>query len=89
MNILIIDVGTTSMRGILYDEMGSALAMHRTPNHEVFKDNGWAYEPVSDWDNNVTEIFRTIIKECGAADVNAIAITSQRSSITRSTPEVK
>ena len=81
MNILIIDVGTTSMRGILYAPDGSVLGAKRMPNHEVFGDDGWAWEPVSDWDDNLREIFRSIIRECGAVSIGAVAITSQRSSI--------
>ncbi|MBQ6322697.1 MAG: hypothetical protein IJI24_07465 [Lachnospiraceae bacterium] len=81
MNILIIDVGTTSMRGVLYASDGHVLGMKRTPNHEEFFDNGWATEPVSDWDQNLQEIFSTIVHEHGADCFDAVAITSQRSSI--------
>ena len=81
MNILIIDVGTTSMRGVLYAEDGQVLGMKRTPNHEEFFDNGWASEPVSDWDNNLREIFTAIVEQFGPQSIDAVAITSQRSSI--------
>ena len=81
MNILIIDVGTTSMRGVLYAPDGSALGMKRMPNHEVFHDNGWATEPVSDWDDNLKAIFEAIVDRFGKDAFGAVAITSQRSSI--------
>ncbi len=81
MNILIIDVGTTSMRGVLYAEDGTILGMKRTPNHEEFFDNGWAIEPVSDWDNNLREIFSDIVSRFEPRSIDAVAITSQRSSI--------
>ena len=81
MNILIIDVGTTSMRGVLYAQDGAVLGMKRTPNHEEFHENGWATEPVSDWDNNLQEIFSAITDQFGGDSFEAVAITSQRSSI--------
>lgn len=81
MNKLIIDVGTTSMRGVLYAPDGTVLGMKRTPNHEVFHENGWATEPVSDWDNNLKEIFQDIVGRFGRDAFGAVAITSQRSSI--------
>ena len=81
MNILIIDVGTTSTRGVLYDETGAVLGMKREKNHEVFHADGRATEPVSDWENNLESIFGAILGEFGENAFGAIAITSQRSSI--------
>ena len=81
MNILVIDVGTTSMRGVLYAENGQLLGMKRMQNHVHFLENGRAEEPVSDWDENLKGIFRHILKNFPSNSIDAIAITSQRSSV--------
>ena len=36
MSILVLDIGTTSMRGILYEKNGEKIALSRRDNHLVF-----------------------------------------------------
>ena len=66
MNLLVIDVGTTSMRRILYREDGKVLGMKRVLNHVRFGAQGHVTEPVSDWDQNLKTIFCAIVDTCGA-----------------------
>lgn len=83
MSILVIDVGTTSMRGILYSENGEKLAVDQRPNHVRFEANGWVSESPADWENNTTEIVKAITgdRNVNVSAIEAVAITSQRSSI--------
>lgn len=81
MSILVLDVGTTSMRGILYDNKGSKLAVHQVKNHPEFRGDGIVSESPSDWSENTYEIVREILKNKYAGELSAIAVTSQRSSI--------
>ena len=83
MSVLVLDVGTTSMRGILYAEDGRKLSVCQLPNHVVFGADGTVSEPTSDWRDNTTEIMRAIVRDpaCDPTQIKSIAITSQRSSI--------
>lgn len=83
MSILILDIGTTSMRGILYDLHGHRLAMHRCANHPQFLEDGEVDESPRDWSDNTEQIIRAITSAGGVenTDIQAVAITSQRSSI--------
>ncbi len=83
MSILVLDVGTTSMRGILYDMTGKKLSVCQLPNHVKFEINGWVNESPSDWEDNTVDIIRSIVADrtVNAEEIEAVAITSQRSSI--------
>lgn len=81
MSILVLDVGTTSMRGILYDHRGRKLAVHQVKNHPKFEENGIVSEPPTDWSGNTYEIVSELMKTDEAKDLEAISVTSQRSSI--------
>ena len=83
MSVLVLDVGTTSMRGILYAEDGQKLCVCQKPNHVVFGQNGTVSEPTADWRDNTTDIMRAIAEDpaCNPEEIASIAITSQRSSI--------
>ena len=83
MSILVLDVGTTSMRGILYDYAGAKCSVCQVQNHPVFEPGGIVYESPDDWENNTETIMRTIAADAATdlTKLEAIAITSQRSSI--------
>lgn len=81
MSILVIDIGTTSMRGILYDHEGRVLAMHRSENHLIFLGDSLIEENPTDWYDNTVEIIQNIISQSGETDFEAIAVTAQRSSM--------
>lgn len=83
MNILVIDVGTSSMRGILFTHEGKVLAEKQIPYNVTYMENGWVEQNASDWENALYLIFKDIsfkAKEMGES-IDAAAITSQRSSV--------
>lgn len=82
-NILIIDVGTSSIRGILYDSQGRELFSHQIKYQVHFLGNGMAEQDPRDWSETIVEIGRAVSGYCEekACQVGAIALTSQRSSI--------
>ena len=81
--ILILDVGTSSMRGILFDGKGNSLFKKQIPYVARHISAVKIEQPAADWDDACEKILS------GAADVlrqkgwklAAIAITSQRSSL--------
>ena len=83
MNCLIIDIGTSSMRGILFTEKGERLAFHQVAYEPVKYPDGRIEQSPSDWTDSLEEIAFFIgrkAKEQGIS-VDAVAVTAQRSAI--------
>jgi len=83
MNILVIDVGTSSMRGILLTHEGEELAISQVLYQVTYMENGWVEQDASDWENALYRILKDVsaqAKEKGVS-VDAVAVTSQRSSV--------
>ncbi|MDO5445137.1 MAG: FGGY-family carbohydrate kinase [Eubacteriales bacterium] len=80
MNILSLDIGTTSMRGILYDENGSTITMKSilTPLISDCKLNTMEQKPEV-YTDGITEICKAIASEY---TVDAISVTAFRSAPT-------
>jgi len=83
MNILVIDVGTSSMRGVLFTHKGELLAEKQVFYHVTYKENSWAEQEPSDWENALYGIVKesTEMAQEQNWDIDAITITSQRSSV--------
>ena len=83
MNILVIDVGTSSMRGILFTQDGETLTQRQQLYQVTYGEKGWVWQDASDWENALYGILREITAETEEKGwrVDAIAITSQRSSV--------
>ena len=83
MNILVIDAGTSSIRGILYNKCGKSLFCHQIPYEVRFKGSVLAEQDASDWSRTIAEIAAETVKYCEKAAVScdALALTSQRSSV--------
>ena len=80
LNILVIDIGTTSTRGILYDERGSELAMHSVSTPLITDaDTGYMEQSPDTYRACITEIAKAIA-EAGAVD--AVSVTAYRSAPT-------
>lgn len=83
MNILVIDVGTSSMRGVLMTHEGKELTKKQCFYHVSYMENGWAEQAPADWENALYEIVRFV--SASAAEkgwaVDALAMTAQRSSV--------
>jgi len=83
MNILVIDIGTSSMRGILFTEAGEKRLSKQVPYQSVHKSNGHVEQPVKDWEDALLLITQAISSrsEVKELPIDAIAITAQRSSV--------
>ena len=78
MNILVLDVGTSSMRGTLLDQDAAVHAQEQITYQPQFLDGGRVEQNPREWLDAMTAICRRI----GAAEtVDAVAVTSQRSSV--------
>ena len=80
MSILVIDVGTSSIRGVLYDEKGTEIFCHQIPYQVHFIDGTHAEQEASDWSDNIVEIGRAAAVYCEKenAKIGGLALTSQR-----------
>ncbi|MDC7286375.1 FGGY family carbohydrate kinase [Blautia schinkii] len=83
MNILVIDAGTSSMRGILFSEEGKQLSVSQKFYRVTYLPQGWAEQNPDDW----SMALRGILKETGRMaeakgySIDALALTAQRSSV--------
>lgn len=48
MNVLVIDVGTSSMRGILFDHQGKCLAVKQEFYQATYLENSWVEQNPAD-----------------------------------------
>lgn len=83
MNILVIDVGTSSMRGILFDNKGNNLKVRQTLYKPSYGENSWVEQNPSDWEEALYDILMHISLEAKDKnwEIDAISLTSQRSSV--------
>ncbi len=83
MNILVIDVGTSSMRGILFDHSGRFLSEERILYQAEYLENGYVEQDPTEWENALYSIVeRTVHKAKNEGNgIDAISLTSQRSSV--------
>lgn len=83
MNILVIDVGTSSMRGILYNEHGEKIYCRQVRYTPVYGDGGKVVQPVKDFEDALLLIARSVgsREELFGGQIEALSITSQRSSV--------
>ena len=78
MNILVLDVGTSSMRGTLLDETAKALWKGHIPYGPTYGENGRVEQSPADWLHALCEICASA---ASAHAVGAVALTAQRSSV--------
>lgn len=83
MNILVIDVGTSSMRGILFNQNGQKLSEVQEFYQAVYGKNSWVEQNPADWENALYKILRQSVQNSEEIKqkISGIAITSQRSSV--------
>lgn len=83
MNSLIIDIGTSSMRGILFSQTGERLAFHQVLYAPVKYADGRIEQSPDDWTGSLEEIIRNVVEEAEKKNVSvdAVAVTAQRSAI--------
>jgi len=78
MNILVLDVGTSSMRGTLLDSACRELFRQQIKYQPSFGENGLVEQNPADWLSAIKEICRSAVIR---NPVDAVALTSQRSSV--------
>lgn len=83
MNVLVIDVGTSSMRGIVFDHKGKCLVQKQKLYQATYLENSWVEQNPEDWTDALCEIIRENVLEMNkfGEKIEAISITSQRSSV--------
>ncbi len=81
--IITIDIGTTSMRAILYDAEGRQLAMSRRDNQPEYFQDGRVEQDAGTWESILAEV----LSDCSGAAlaqnlrVEGISLTAARSSV--------
>lgn len=83
MNVLVIDVGTSSMRGILFEHQGKCLTEKQEFYQATYLENSWVEQNPADWENALYSILKQSVAEAEnmGEKIDAISITSQRSSV--------
>jgi glycerol kinase len=79
-HIVAIDQGTTSSRAIVFDQLGSIVAVAQQEFRQIFPADGWVeHDPEEIWSSTLATA-RDAIDKAGisASDVAAIGITNQR-----------
>ena len=83
MGIVVVDVGTSSLRSILYDGAGKKMYTSQLEYSPTYLENDWVEEDPAHWtgamEKTMTEVV-SFAKQEGMA-ICAVSITSQRSSI--------
>ncbi len=83
MNALIIDIGTSSMRGTLFTQDGERLVSQQVKYQPDKYPDGRIEQDPSDWTESIEKIILGIVKEAAKSNlsIDCVAITSQRSAI--------
>lgn len=79
MNICVLDIGTTSTRGIVYDEGMLVIAGHQVRTGPVYLDSVRVEQNPDIWEKALKEIFGVLRRN--KVSFNAIVVTAQRSSV--------
>lgn len=81
MNIISLDVGTSSMRAIVYDENGQKKAEKYHEYHAEFPAPGYVEQNPDTWKEAAIDCLKSISEYFSNISPDAIAVTSQRSSL--------
>ncbi len=83
MNILVLDVGTSSMRGILFSSDGIQLESEQCMYVPNYLEKDWVEQEPLDWENALYAILHPISVKAKEKkiDIDAISLTAQRSSV--------
>lgn len=83
MNILVVDAGTSSMRGAVFSHDGRELFCRQAAYRPLYLENGWVEQPPADWESALYTVLSAAAeasKEAGWA-LSGLVLTSQRSSV--------
>lgn len=83
MNIAVIDVGTSSMRGILYNEAGEILHIHQIRYSVHYLNETFAEQNPDDWKSSLYKIGKNLAEwaDTNNKKIDGLSLTSQRSSV--------
>ena len=83
MHILTVDVGTSSMRGIVFTQEGRALFSGQRAYQPQYLQNGWVEQEPADWESALFALLSQAAEASGEGSwgLDAIALISQRSSV--------
>ena len=83
MFVYVIDVGTSSMRGILYNERAEVLMKHSIIRRPEYLGNGRVEEDPADWRDGLLVLLKVLADYCASEGItpDAISLTAQRSSV--------
>lgn len=81
--ILTIDVGTSSLRCILYDNMGKKIDSSTRTYSPIFHENGYVEQDPRDFKVALRETITDVVSRCGDIKeyIKGISVTSQRASV--------
>ncbi len=75
-----LDLGTTSVRFILFDQKANIISSHQQEHKQIFPHAGWVeHDPLEIWENT-KKVMRNVIQETKNAEkeIAAIGVTNQR-----------
>jgi sugar (pentulose or hexulose) kinase len=80
---LVFDVGTSSMRGVLFDQDHTLLRIFQISYSPEFMTNGYVEQRPGDWSEALIGISRDTVGWAAAQglEIDAVSVTSQRSSV--------
>ncbi len=83
MGILVLDVGTTGARAVLFDETGSLQGMSYREYHSRFGPEGVVDHNPETWRTAVFELVPQVLRQTGVSPngVTAVAVTTQRATV--------
>lgn len=83
MGIAVLDVGTSSMRGVLYNDKGEKLFTDQASYSPVYLAHGWVEQNPLDWKMAMERTMKACVDYAGEKGerIEAVSITSQRSSV--------
>ena len=83
MGIAVLDVGTSSMRGILYTNQGKKQFTRQISYSPLYLGDGCVEQKPAVWDNAMAQIMRACAQKAEEEmeELDAIALTAQRSSV--------
>lgn len=83
MAVAVLDIGTSSMRGILYDDLGNKMFTEQVEYSPMYLEHEWVEQNPEDWKSAMEVVLKacTEYAEEKMHTIAAVSVTSQRSSV--------
>jgi len=79
--LLSIDIGTTNLKALIFDEMGSIVSSAKCPSHTIYDNEGFAYYKAGEIWESVAGLIRELDEKHSLTHVSAIAVSSMGESV--------